>query len=223
MAWATLFAIIIIIGMILAFVNGYTLIGLGILAFIIYSIFITVKEDFFDNNTNTSRNKYPQNLSNSSALKSNVTGPNILANQGDHIHPSCVVVGVRFSENNHGCYYYLSDNYYRLGDIVEVPTQYGTKNAKIVFVKRYQANEKLPHNYNALKKVIGIKHTNNRRTYPSNESEYDQNIYIEKGESPDDTGNFDYNPWDDVLTANYDDSGDLVGYDLNWVDDHWEP
>ena len=68
-------------------------------------------------------------------------------------HPECNIVGVRFSSQNSGCYYYLCKGKYDLNTSVLVETSKGDEYVKVVFWKHYQASEKLPYDYSLLKHI----------------------------------------------------------------------
>ncbi len=53
----------------------------------------------------------------------------------DDIH----IIGVRFATQTRGCYYYRCKKpEYKVGDTLFVPTQYGNKEARVVFVRTYK-------------------------------------------------------------------------------------
>lgn len=57
------------------------------------------------------------------------------SNSDDEIH----IIGVRFVTQTRGCYYYRCKKpEYKIGDTLSVPTQYGSKEARVVFVRTYK-------------------------------------------------------------------------------------
>ena len=56
-------------------------------------------------------------------------------NGWDEIH----IIGVRFVTQTRGCYYYRCKKpEYKIGDTLSVPTQYGSNEARVVFVRTYK-------------------------------------------------------------------------------------
>lgn len=68
-------------------------------------------------------------------LRKKTTPPTKSSNNDDGIH----IIGVRFVTQTRGCYYYRCKKpEYKIGDTLSVPTQYGSKEARVVFVRTYK-------------------------------------------------------------------------------------
>lgn len=80
--------------------------------------------------------------------------------------------------------------------------------------------EKHPRSDEMTKKVISNKTPYKNST--NNNVNYNENDYEEYVEPPDHFIDYAIDYRDETITPHYNDEGELIGYDMHWVDDHWE-
>lgn len=84
----------------------------------------------------------------------------------------------------------------------------------------YEENEKHPRGDEKTKKVTSNITPNKNST--NNNVNYNENDYEEYVEPPDHFVDYAIDYRDQTIIPHYNDEGELIGYDMHWIDDHWE-